>query len=1064
MRHDTAVMIGSGGMGEVYKAWDPDIERWVAFKYLKHSNPEMVERLLREARAQARVEHPGVCKVYEVGWDDGHPFIAMQHVDGLPLNQAVANMALEEKVLVVKRAAEAVQAAHAVGLIHRDLKPGNIIVARGDDGRPLPYVLDFGIAREVDVSGLTMTGQILGTPGYLSPEQAMGATVDRRTDVFSLGVVLYEVLSSARPFTGGSEVAMLLSLLGNDPVPLRRRVPSIPRDLETVVATCLEKEPARRYPSARALAEDLGRFLDGEPVLARRRSPLSRLVARARHHPRLTAAALVAVLAIAGFAGLAVQARLSAARRVQAAQRFGQEVERIESVLGRAFLLPLHDIRPQIQQVRERIAWIDAEMERLGGVSRGVGHDAAGRGYLALGDVESARRRLQLAWDLGERTPRVAFALGLSLAQLYRVALEDAAAIRNPALREEHLERARRQLRNPARTYLEQSVGGAEHPKLLAAWLAFASDDSTSALEHLRSLHDTDPFFYPGDLLAGAVHRRVYQEAVDHGDTAAADAAFAAARSAFSAAAAVGESDPRPAEELCALWVQALRVQYFSGGELEPARDAALEACGRALTANPDSAAAHLEVGRARRYWAAHEMDTGQDPTAELERARDHARRALAADPDNHEALILLGVCSRIAANALAETGGDPRPELRAAVTAYTAAIRIEPANYGANTSLATAHLHLGADARARGEDPTPHFRQAADAARRATELHPELVGAWINLGIAEGQIGLWRRDTGGAAEPCFARGGEALRRAIQVNPEFYTAHYNLGEMLVEQAVGELRRGRDPAPTLDEAEPLLEIARERFGSFAAPNFLLAHAAALRAEHARLTGGDPGPQLERAAAATHAGRAIRSDDPTGLLLASLAPLVEARWRLAEGRDPSPAIAAGLELVNGALAVNPSLAAAWARAAELELVVARRLQEAGRPADAVFERAEQSTDRARGLNSGDAGVETVAARLWRQRAESLFSLGGDPAAALAHGLEATARALALDPARARAHIERAALEALSARANDSAAADHTAAAASAWSEAKRLNPLLEHDRPAGLDTAARELDDG
>lgn len=298
MPYDTAIHIGSGGMGEVFKAWDPTLERHVALKYLRHDDPELVERLMREARAQARVDHPGVCKVYEVGESEGRPFIAMQYVEGQLLDRAAQDLTLEQKVLLVKQVAEAVQAAHAEGLIHRDLKPGNIMVAEAPDGGLRPYVLDFGIARETEVAGPTVTGQILGTPGYLSPEQARGetATLDRRTDVFSLGVILYELLSGERPFSGESAVAVLISLLDNEPIPLRKRMPSVPRDLETVVSVCLEKDPDRRYPSAHALAEDLGRFLTGEPVEAHRAGFARRLLRTARKHR--VAASLVAAFAI----------------------------------------------------------------------------------------------------------------------------------------------------------------------------------------------------------------------------------------------------------------------------------------------------------------------------------------------------------------------------------------------------------------------------------------------------------------------------------------------------------------------------------------------------------------------------------------------------------------------------------------------------------------------------------------------------------------------------------------------------------------------------------------------
>ena len=307
MKHETAIPIGSGGMGEVFKAWDPSLERYVALKYLRHDDPVLVERLMREARAQARVDHPSVCKVYEVGEDDDRPFIAMEYVDGVPLDIAAAGLSVEQKVLLVEQVTDAVQAAHSAGLIHRDLKPANILVA-DRDGRPHPFVLDFGIARLEEVVGLTMTGQVMGTPGYLSPEQARGevATLDRRTDVFSLGVVLYELLGGARPFPGDSNVEILMRLIEDEPEPLRKMAPKLPKDLETVVMTCLEKDPDRRYPSAKALADDLGRFLDGEPVEARPIGVRERLVRRARKNPVAASALAAAALALIALAVVSV--------------------------------------------------------------------------------------------------------------------------------------------------------------------------------------------------------------------------------------------------------------------------------------------------------------------------------------------------------------------------------------------------------------------------------------------------------------------------------------------------------------------------------------------------------------------------------------------------------------------------------------------------------------------------------------------------------------------------------------------------------------------------------------
>jgi tetratricopeptide (TPR) repeat protein/predicted Ser/Thr protein kinase len=447
MKHDTAIPIGSGGMGEVFKAWDPDLERFVALKYLRHDDPVLVERLMREARAQARIDHPSVCKVYEVGKEDGRPYIAMEFVDGEPLDVAAGRLSVEHKVLLVKQVAEAVQAAHAAGLVHRDLKPANILVV-DRDGLPHPYVLDFGIARIEEVAGLTLTGQVMGTPGYLSPEQARGdlKAIDRRTDVFSLGVILYELLGGARPFTGDSNVEILMHLMDDDPVPLRRAAPAVPRDLETVVMTCLEKDPDRRYESARALADDLGRFLDGEPVEARPVGLVERAIRRARRNPIATTAIAAAVAAVIALAVVAVggwvKYTVDLERERDLATQNAREAEQIAE-----FLLLVFDFANPDESHGEELSAreiLDRGAERVEREladrpvvqSRLLG--MIGEVYARLGALDRAEPLLERAFDtvmvLPEASARNEIEARVRLADLYltRSELDRAAELLQP--------------------------------------------------------------------------------------------------------------------------------------------------------------------------------------------------------------------------------------------------------------------------------------------------------------------------------------------------------------------------------------------------------------------------------------------------------------------------------------------------------------------------------------------------------------------------------------------------------------------------------------------------------
>ena len=303
-RYEVGALLGSGGMGRVYKAFDRKLKRPVALKFLRGGDAQLETRFLQEAQAQARVEHPSVCRVYEAGRIGELPYIAMQYIDGQTLREAAREMPVARKVAVLRDIALAVHAAHALGLIHRDIKPANILVP-AEPGAP-PSICDFGLARDLAQPGTTQQGALLGTPQYMAPEQARGEhdRIDARSDVYALGATLYEALTGHPPFEGGSNLQTLYKMLHQEPAPPRRWVKELPRDLESVVLKCLEKEPARRYPTARALAEDLQRTLDGAPVLARRASLPDRGLRWVRRNKALSAA--LAALLAAGLVPLAL--------------------------------------------------------------------------------------------------------------------------------------------------------------------------------------------------------------------------------------------------------------------------------------------------------------------------------------------------------------------------------------------------------------------------------------------------------------------------------------------------------------------------------------------------------------------------------------------------------------------------------------------------------------------------------------------------------------------------------------------------------------------------------------
>ena len=452
--------IGRGGMGVVYKARQRSLNRLVALKMSLdggHANLEQLARFRIEADAVARLSHSNIVEIHEIGESDGHPFLALELLEGGSLADRIAGtpQPVRQAAELMVTLSRAVHAAHRAGIVHRDLKPANVLFDR--DGTP--KITDFGLAKRLEVKGeLTAIHQVIGTPSYMAPEQADGRNreIGPAADLYALGAILYDLLTGRPPFHGTAPLAMVMLA---DPVSPSRLQPKVPRDLETICLKCLEKVPSRRYADAQALADDLGRFLADEPIHARRTPAWERVLKWSRRRPTAASMAAFGLIALVGLvAGLLWH---DASVRAEARREEGR-VARLRLEAGDGLLKGREQLaRGELDESRVTLTQLLAEIHTEPRLA-----DLRGR---AAGVLDQVRR------GLGERAAREA-----DRARLARFAeLRDASLfldIQHPDL---ELGGRREEARTSARAALATFTAGGEDD----AWSLAPLPASYSAAE-----------------------------------------------------------------------------------------------------------------------------------------------------------------------------------------------------------------------------------------------------------------------------------------------------------------------------------------------------------------------------------------------------------------------------------------------------------------------------------------------------------------------------------------------------------------------------------------------------
>ena len=1032
-RYEYLRFLGQGGMGRVFLCRDRKLGREVAIKFLRMDDDDYhLQRFMAEARAQAQVDHGNVCKVFEVGEVEGRVFITMQHIAGASLDVAAPGLSLEQKVIVLRDAARGVHEAHRVGIIHRDLKPSNIMVERAEDGALRTFVMDFGLARERNQEA-TEPGSLLGTPAYMSPEQARGevSLLDRRSDVYSLGATLYQVLTGRHAIAGANPLEILSAIPSADVQPMRNLSLDIPRDVEAITLKCLEKERSERYDSARALADDLDRFLAGEPVLARSTGAWYQLQRRLQKHKQLTTVGAVALLLVLLALGSSVRTRREAGRRERLAQQFTESLAGIESMARYSALSPLHDIRPDLQAVKAHMARLQEDMRQAGALANGPGNYALGRGHLTLEDGEQAREHLQLAWDAGFREPRVAYALATALARQYQEKLLEAERIPATDQREARRKDIEATLRAPALAFLRQARGSdAPSPAYLEALMAFCEGRLEAALLRLQSLGDEQPWFFEAPLLRGTLIQSRAWKRWNQGQREEALADFEAGRRDLAIAAASGRSAPAVHAALAELELNVLIMEKYGQGRVEPAFQRGMAAVKTALTAQSDHPPSLILQAALLGHLADFRTSRGENVDDLVQQAVASARKAVEAAPTRAEAWAELGKAYYQWGNARQEKNLDPTEQLARGLQALES-LSPDKRDYTVENHIGLIHQTWSDFEDQHGQDPLAHLNGAIAAYERATRMEPRLLPAWINLGTCLQQRATQPRPTNPDSDLQAAL--KVLEQAHSLNPKHYVPYFVQGKVLADLALRKRDRNEDPGPDL-----LRSLEASRQGVAINPGIPQLHngvgwAQWQLAQYAWATGGDPLPLLAQSQEAYRRAIAVAPKQVNSYVslgdlliwkarrlrggaaaqglneaestlqkalvatpgskgaLANLGRVFAARLEGApqDGAEPAPQQVRGEAFLAKALALDPRDRDTLQVLGELRLAAAKGKLAARRATKQDFEAAAEPFERALAIAPDAQETRLWLARLYRYRAEWERAQGQDPAAAIALG---------------------------------------------------------------------------
>lgn len=802
-------LLGQGSYGQVYKATDQKLKRIVALKILNSSPDEKTEKFRNEARNQAMVDHPNICKVYEVGSFKNRYYISMQFIEGDTLNHFSKQLNLIEKIKIFKKVANGLHAAHLTGLIHRDVKPTNILIKKKADGKYIPYITDFGIAKQLDSPALTKDHLTTGSPNYMSPEQAAGdkyKALDIRTDIYSLGVTIYELLSGKLPHTGEMSIEVMFKIINKDPEHICKVSPATPKDLGAIVMKCLEKDPEKRYESAKELADDLDRFLQGNPVKARPSGIFYKTFKKITKYPVISTLMTLSTILIFMLLGFWTSEKVQNSKKIEIGQQMGQMINNSENIMRISHMMPLHNIESDMEKVKKEIIKIEKLMSKMGNIGKGPGFYAIGKCYSILNDQNKAQKYFEKSMELKYLNDDLFYQLGFIYGNIYKEKCEKLNESLNKKTFEIQREELKKEYLNKALKMFEKSKENGSHLKYYGeAFLCFIKQDYQNTLKNCEKAIEVSNWFYEAILLNGQTHLYLAEKMGFAGNFQEAEIEYELAKKHFLKAIAIAQSDPNCHKLLALLWIKRFTNLRNSTKQLPLYRNNALEELKKAEQINPNDPNLSVVFAQFYWHWAEYLMESGKDLAEYIEIGIKYGKKAIELNKNNYEAYHHLGNCYLYEGINQMYLGENPEKSFNKALYNYNKSIKIANSFILNYTNVGVIYAYLGQYLYLHGFDPIETLEKGVDHFLKAEKIDPNNLFIYSNLGGIFYLAGNYLFDIGKNPLDYYEKANDCYGNALNLSPADNSLYVNLSGTCISIAEYGLKLGENPTKNLNKA-------------------------------------------------------------------------------------------------------------------------------------------------------------------------------------------------------------------------------------------------------------------